>query len=139
MNDCNFTGRLTAVPELKTTNSGLSVCSFTLAVKRPKVKDTTDFLNFVAWRQNAEYLCKYGKKGNLVGVSGVATSRAYEDKNNNKRVAFEIVVNDLELLSNGTQGESKQTPTESGEMQNSPFSAQSVAFEEMTGDDELPF
>lgn len=139
MNDCNFTGRLTQDPELKTTNSGLSVCSFTLAVKRPKVKDTTDFLNFVAWRQNAEYLCKYGKKGNLVGVSGVATSRAYEDKNNNKRVAFEIVVNDLELLSNGTQGESKQTPAESGQMQNSPFSAQSVAFEEMTGDDELPF
>lgn len=141
MNDCNFIGRLTQDPELKTTQSGLSVCSFTLAVKRPKVKDTTDFLNFVAWRQSAEYLCKYGSKGNLVGVSGVATSRAYEDKNGNKRVAFEIVVNDLELLSNGNSNAPTQTPTESGEMQNSPYSAQDsgIAFEEMTDDDSLPF
>lgn len=139
MNDCNFTGRLTANPELKQTQSGLSVCSFRLAVKRPKVKDTTDFLNFVAWRQSAEYLCKYGSKGNLVGVSGTLTSREYEDKNGNKRVAFEIVADSLELLSNGNNEATKETPTENNSEQNSPYSAQSVAFEEMTDDEELPF
>lgn len=141
MNDCNFTGRLVSDPELKTTQSGLSVCSFTLAVKRPKVKDTTDFLNFVAWRHNAEYLCKYGRKGNLVGVSGVATSRAYEDKNNNKRIAFEIVVNDLELLSNGNNEATKETPTGNDTLQNSPYSVENngISFEEQTTDDELPF
>lgn len=142
MNDCNFTGRLVSDPELKTTQSGLSVCSFTLAVKRPKVKDTTDFLNFVAWRQSAEYLCKYGRKGNLVGVSGgTLTSRSYEDKNGNKRVAFEIVVNDLELLSNGNNEATKETPTENDTLQNSPYSVENngISFEEMTDDDSLPF
>lgn len=140
MNSCDFIGRLTADPELKTTQSGLSVCSFTLAVKRPKVKDTTDFLNFVAWRQSAEYLCKYGSKGNLVGVSGVATSRAYEDKNGNKRVAFEIVADSLELLSNGASSSApNQTPTESANVQNAPYSVDNTVFEEMTSDDDLPF
>lgn len=139
MNSCNFTGRLTADPELKTTQSGLSVCSFTLAVARPRVKETTDFINFVAWRQSAEYLCKYGSKGNLVEVSGTLTSRAYEDKNGNKRVAFEVVADSLKLLSNGNSNEPKETPTENNSAQNNPYSAQSVAFEEMTDDEELPF
>ena len=139
MNSCNFTGRLTADPELKTTNSGLSVCSFTLAVARPRVKETTDFINFVAWRQSAEYFCKYGKKGNLVEVSGALTARQYEDSNSNKRTAFEIVADSLKLLSNGNSNAPTQTPTENNSEQNTPYSAQSVAFEEMTGDEELPF
>lgn len=139
MNSCNFIGRLVSEPELKTTQSGLSVCSFTLAVKRPKVKDTTDFLNFVAWRQSAEYLCKYGSKGNLVGVSGTLTSRSYEDKNGNKRTAFEIVADTVELLSNGNSDAPKETPAGNDNSSNPPYSAQGVAFEEMTGDDELPF
>lgn len=139
MNSCNFIGRLTADPELKQTQSGLSVCSFTLAVKRPRVKDTTDFLNFVAWRHHAEYLCKYGSKGNFVGVSGVATARAYKDKNGNDRVAFEIVADDLKLLSKSNSNEANQTPSESANASNSPYSAQDVAFEEMTDDSDLPF
>ena len=57
MNSINLVGRLTADPELKTTQSGISVCTFSLAVNRPRVKDTTDFINCVAWRQSAEYLC----------------------------------------------------------------------------------
>lgn len=141
MNSCNFTGRITADPELKQTQSGLSVCSFTLAVARPRVKETTDFINFVAWRQSAEYLCKYGNKGNLVEVSGTLTSRAYEDSNGNKRTAFEVVADSLKLLSNGNNNEPKQTTAESTNNQNTPYSAQNngIAFEEMTSDDELPF
>ena len=98
MNSCNFTGRLTSDPELKTTSSGLSVCSFTLAVKRPHIKDTTDFINFVAWRQSAEYLSKYGHKGAMVEVSGTLTSRKFEDKSGNNRVAFEVVADALSLI-----------------------------------------
>lgn len=56
MNTIAICGRLTADPELKTTQSGISVCSYDLAVKRPKVKDTTDFLRVVSWRQGAEYI-----------------------------------------------------------------------------------
>ena len=85
MNSINLVGRLTADPELKTTQSGISVCTFSLAVNRPRVKDTTDFINCVAWRQSAEYLCNYGRKGNLVAVSGVLTSRKYDDSNGNHR------------------------------------------------------
>ena len=143
MNSCNFTGRLTAVPELKTTQNGISVCSFSLAVQRPRVKETTDFINFVAWRQSAEYLCKYGNKGNLVEVSGTLTSRAYEDSTGNKRTAFEVVAESLKLLSNGNSNEPKQTPAESAGAHHTPYSAQNSGnethFEEMTGDDDLPF
>lgn len=141
MNSCNFTGRLTKDPELKTTNSGLSVCSFSLAVQRPKVKETTDFINFVAWRQSAEYLCKYGKKGNVVEVSGTLTLRGYKDSNGNDRTAFEVVADSLKLLSNGNSEAPKETPTENDNSSNTPYSVQDsgVSFEEMSSDDDLPF
>ena len=139
MNTCCFTGRLTKDPELKTTQSGISVCSFTLAVARPRVKDTTDFINFVAWRQAAEFLCKYGKKGGVVEVNGVLTARQYEDSHGNKRTAFEVVADDVRLLSNGNQNAPNQTPTASANTQNSPYSANSVEFEEQTADDDIPF
>ena len=103
MNTISITGRLTADPELKITQSGVSVCSFTLAVKRPRTKDETDFLNCTAWRQSAEYLCNYGRKGNLVAVTGALVSRKWEDKNGNKRTSFEISVDNAELLSNRTE------------------------------------
>lgn len=108
MNSCNFTGRLTADPEIKKTQNDKSVCSFTLAVKRPRVKDTTDFINFVAWNQSAEYLTKYGRKGMLVEVSGTLTARNYEDKNGNKRTAFEILSDSLGLLESHSNIQSGQ-------------------------------
>lgn len=98
MNTINITGRLTANPELKTTQSGISVCVYNLAVKRPKVKDTTDFLPVVSWRQGAEYLAKYGHKGDMVAVSGVLTARSWEDKEGNKRISYEIVTDTVELV-----------------------------------------
>lgn len=96
-NSTNFIGRLTDDVELKQTQNGVSVCSFTLAVKRPKVKDTTDFINFVAWRNEAEFLCKYAEKGDRVAVSGVLTSRRFES-NGQKRTAFEVVADDIKLF-----------------------------------------
>lgn len=98
MNNIQITGRLTADPELKTTQSGISVCAFNLAVKRPKVKDTTDFLTCVVWRQGAEYLCKYGHKGDMVAVTGVLTTRSWEDKSGGKRIAHEIVSDTVEIV-----------------------------------------
>ena len=98
MNNCNFTGRITADLELKTTQNGTSVCSFTLAVKRPRVKDTTDFINITAFKQTAEYISKYARKGTLIEVSGVLTSRKWEDKNGNKRTAYEVLVNEASIL-----------------------------------------
>lgn len=109
MNAVNLTGRLTSDVELKTTQNGKSVCSYTLAVNRPKVKDTTDFITCVTWNQGAEYLGKYARKGDKVGVTGVLTSRKWQDQNGNNRVAFEVVTDTVEILSsvsNTTNGES---------------------------------
>lgn len=137
MNSCNFTGRLTADPELKKTSNDKSVCSFTLAVKRPRVKDTTDFINFVAWNQSAEYLANYGRKGMLVEASGTLTSRNYEDKNGNKKTAFEVLVDSLGLLESHSNSQSGQVAYQTS---NAPQSANTSDFEVYEGDDEeLPF
>lgn len=140
MNITSFIGRLTHDPELRTTPNGIPVCSFTLAVKRPKVKAATDFINFVVWRQSAEFLCRFGKKGNYVAATGVLTTRNYEDKSGNKRVAYEILVDALNLLSESNSSAPKQGVAQGENGNPAPYSASQDAFEEMmTDDDELPF
>lgn len=99
MNSVNMIGRLTKDPELRRTQSGTACCSFSLAVKRPRAKDTTDFHNFVVWQQGAEYLSQYGHKGDLVGVTGYLTTRSWEDQNGNKRSAVEVTCDSVELIS----------------------------------------
>lgn len=99
MNSCNFVGRLCADPELRRTNDGTAVCSYSIAVKRPGVKDTTDFIDIVTWRQGAEYLAKYGSKGDIVAVTGSLQPRSWTDKDGNKRRVFEVVTTSVELLS----------------------------------------
>ncbi len=89
------TGRLTADPELRTTQNGIPVVGFTLAVQRNyRVNDEypTDFLNFVAWRGTAEFICKHFRKGNLITVEGSLETRKYTDKDGNNRTAYEIKV-----------------------------------------------
>ena len=88
-------GRLTADPELKKTNSDLSVTSFSLAVDRNYGKGAdrqTDFINCVAWRQTAEFISRYFSKGRLMAVEGSLQVRNYVDKNENKRQAVEVLV-----------------------------------------------
>lgn len=99
MNSVNLVGRLTRDPELRRTGDSTAVCSFSLAVKRPMVKDTTDYPDCVAWRQSAEYLAQYGHKGDVVAVSGTLQSREWSDKDGNKRRAWEVVATSVELLS----------------------------------------
>lgn len=124
MNSVNIIGRLTSDVELKQTTNGVSVCSFTLAVDRPNVKDTTDFINFVAWRQTAEFITRYFKKGNKIAVSGVLTSRKFQDQNGKNHVAFEVVVDRAEFC------ESKQS-------QNT--EAEQPKFEDVDTESDLPF
>ena len=89
MNSFNGSGRIVNDLELMATQNGIPVCSFTLAIKRPKVKDTTDFIKFVAYRHTAEYISKYASKGAFIEVVGALTSRNWEDKNGTKRTSFE--------------------------------------------------
>lgn len=139
MNSFNCVGRLTADPELKATQSGISVCSFSLAVNRPKVKDTTDFLNFVAWRQSAEYLCKYARKGNRIAVSGCLTSRKYDDKDGKHRVAFEIVCDALSVLENANSNVDTQMNVQTQNVGFTPSQSVTGGFEQLSNDDDLPF
>ena len=92
-------GRLTADPELRHTPNGIAVTSFTLACDRSYVKAgaerQTDFIDIVAWRNTAEFVCKYFHKGQLVAVQGSMQTRTYTDKEGNKRKAFEIVASNV--------------------------------------------
>lgn len=123
MNIVALTGRLTADVELKKTQSGVSVCSFSIAVARPRVKDTTDFINIVAWRNTAEFIAQYFGKGDKIEITGILTSRSYEDSNGNKRTAFEVVADNVGFA------ESKGTKTTTA----------APEYVEVEKDDDLPF
>ena len=95
INSVILMGRLTADPELRQTQNGTSVTSFTVAVDRRFQRDQTDFINVVAWKQTAEFVEKYFKKGSLIALRGSIQQRNYEDKNGNKRTATEIVTDNV--------------------------------------------
>ena len=129
MNNCQFVGRLTADPELRRTNDGTAVCSYSLAVKRPGVKDATDFLNFVTWRQGAEFLAQYGHKGDTVAISGQLQTREWTDKNGGKRRSFEVFTSSVELLSSKRNSQGRENTMQ-----------KTNEYPELSGNDpELPF
>lgn len=100
-------GRLTATPELRTTGTGISVTSFTVAVDRAyKSGDErqTDFINVVAWRSTADFVTRFFTKGQMIAVQGSIQTRNYEDKNGNKRTAVEIVADNVSFC--GSKSES---------------------------------
>ena len=99
LNKIILMGRLTRDPELRRTESGTAVCSFSIAVDRDfKSKNgekETDFIDIVAWRATAEFVSKYFQKGSLIAIDGSIQTRQYQDKNGNNRTAFEIVANNI--------------------------------------------
>ena len=92
-------GRLVADPELRTTTQGNSMCSFRIACDRSYVQQgqerQADFIDIVAWRQQADFVSKYFQKGSLIAVSGSLQTRQYQDKNGNNRTAVEVVANNI--------------------------------------------
>ena len=104
MNRATIIGNLTRDPELRTTSSGVSVCTFTVAVSRPFNRDETDFLPVVTWRALAENCSKFLSKGRKVGVSGRIQTRSYEAKNGEKRYVTEIIADEVEFLSPKGEG-----------------------------------
>ena len=106
LNQITIMGRLTRDPELRRTESGTAVTSFTVAVDRDFGKGEekeTDFIDCVAWRQTGEFVDKYFSKGSLAVVSGRLQIRSWTDKDGNKRKTAEVVVNNVYF------GESKRT------------------------------
>ncbi len=97
-------GRLTADPELRHTASDISVTSFTLAVDRAYSNKNsgerqTDFIDVVAWRSTAEFVCRYFTKGQMMAVNGSIQVRNYEDRQGNKRKAVEIIADNVSFCS----------------------------------------
>ena len=95
LNKAILNGRLTKAPELKQTNSGKSVCSFTIAVDRSRDREKTDFIPIVAWGKTAEFVNQWFGKGDLITIVGRIEVRNYEDKNGNKRTATEIIAEEV--------------------------------------------
>ena len=103
MNKVFLIGNLTKDPEMRSTQSGVAVCNFSIAVNRrfrnPQTgQQETDFLNVIAWRQLAELCSKYLAKGRKVAVTGSIQARTYEAKDGSKRTAWDIVADEVEFL-----------------------------------------
>jgi single-strand DNA-binding protein len=121
MNTISISGNLTADPELRSTQSGVSVCSFTVAVRRPHVKDTTDFINCTAWRNTADFVSRYFRKGQRIEVAGCLVQDTWQDKDGNNRTSYKVQCEDVGF------GGSKQTDSVQSDNLNT------------VADDELPF
>lgn len=146
-------GRLVSDPELKTTPAGVSVTSFRIAVDRNYVKSgaerQTDFIDIVAWRQTAEFVCRYFVKGQLIALDGSLQTRSYQDKNGNNRWVSEVIADNVYFT--GDKRESNQNSYNSGYSAPAPQAAVTAEpaaayssgtasdFEEMPLDDDLPF
>lgn len=116
MNVVALMGRLVAEPELRHTTSGVATCTFRIAVDRSYSKDgerKADFIDIVTWRQTAEFVCKYFHKGSMIAVKGSIQTRNYEDKNGNKRTAFEVVAEGVHFASTAREApkvDAQRTP-----------------------------
>jgi len=142
-------GRLTADPELKQTPSGISVCTFTVAVNRRVSKDSTnqpqaDFFNVTAWRSTAEFVARFFKKASSICVIGSIQNRSWTDPQGAKHYATDIVADEVTFVdargeSPAGGGQSAYTP----DAYNAPsFTSDANAapkFEELKTDDDLPF
>lgn len=110
MNKVILLGRLAADPELKQTAGGVSVVSFTIAVDRHLSKDKekiTDWIDCVAWRGTAEFICKYFQKGSPIIVEGTIQTRNWEDREGNKRKTVEVNAESAEFAPRSSQESSK--------------------------------
>ena len=107
-------GRLVADPELRTTQSGTNVCSFRIACDRNFARQgeqrQADFIDIVAWRQQAEFVSKYFQKGSLIAIEGSLQTRQYQDKNGNNRTAVEVVANNINFA--GSKNGNNRTAVE---------------------------
>lgn len=135
-------GRLVADPELRHTTSDIAVTSFTIAVDRSYVKSgaerQADFIDIVAWRNTAEFVCKYFRKGQLIAIQGSIQTRIYQDKDGNKRKVFEIVADNVHFA------ESKKDGSADGSRAAAAAYAPNVGadpeyFEEIPSSEDLPF
>ena len=154
INSAILMGRLTANPELRTTQSGKSVASFSLAVDRDfqqAGEKQADFISVVAWGKTAEFIDKYFRKGRMIAVVGRIQTRTYTDKDGNNRKVVDVVADKVsftgEKADTAAQEPSRIEGYEPAGKTRSPVSAPDVRYEsgnlgdftELSSDDDLPF
>lgn len=141
-------GRLVADPELRTTQSGTSVCRFRIACDRNFARQgeqrQADFIDIVAWRQQAEFVCKYFSKGALIAIEGSLQTRSYQDKQGSNRTAVEVVTNNINFAGSTRRAEPVDDGGEAppaGYREPAPAYSQGSAddFSEIPDDGDLPF
>lgn len=135
-----LTGRLTADPELKTTPNGISVTTFSIAVSRryrAGEENTADFINIVAWRQTAEFITKYFRKGSMIGIEGSIQTRRYEDKEGKNRTVFEVVASSAQFVESKRDSAGAPATPSQGSFSNA--GADDFAEPVDGADDDLPF
>lgn len=133
-------GRMVRDPELRQLDNGTSVTSFSVAVDRNYVDKTTnerqaDFLNVVAWRQTADFVCKYFHQGDMIALEGSLQSRKYTDKDGNNRTAIEIVASNISFCGGKNGGNANANANANA----GAASATMVANAPSEDNDELPF
>ena len=142
MNKIQLCGRITKDPELTTTNSGINLCRFNVACKSKQRDEDgeqkVDFFVCVAWREKAELICKYCKKGNLLQLSGSMGSRNYEKQDGTKQTVWEMNVEDLEFLSGSSDGNEKEKTTAQTKKTAKAEQTQMIPLDDVD-DDSLPF
>lgn len=149
LNKVILCGRLCADPELKQTQNSVSVVSFTLAVNRryQSRNDTqsgpqADFISVVAWRQTAEFIARYFRKGSAICLTGSIQTRTWQDAQGQKRYATEVVVDEAMFVDSKNESGAGQTYTPDAYATpsfSSPVGADTPRFEELKSDDDLPF
>ena len=138
MNKWLGAGRLVRNPELKTTDSGVSVSTFTIAVGRDKKESDgsrkADFIDVVAWREKAELMAKYFSQGQRILVEGRLSTRSYTDREGKKRKSYEVIASQIYFGDTKKDSQSPSSDTDNAEEPSGDFDD----FEELTGDD-FPF
>lgn len=109
MNNVTLVGRLTKDPEVKTTQTDKSTCTFSIAVDRPTKEKTADFINCVAWEKNAELIGKYLSKGSRIGIIGAIQSRSWEGTDGKRIYVTEVLVNRIEFIDTKKDKAAKKT------------------------------
>lgn len=149
LNKVVLCGRLTADPELKTTASGISVVSFTLAVNRPyrsaenNNQPQADFISCVAWRKTAEFISRFFRKGSSLCITGSIQTRRWTDQQGQNRYATEVVVDDAMFVDSRGDGSGRDAsgiPSNNG-FGSEPYATPGAAdsFDIVKNDDDLPF
>lgn len=149
MNKVILMGRLTRTPELRQTAGGVQVCSFSVAVNRRFAKEgqqNADFINCTAWRQQAEFICKYFQQGSMIAVVGSLQSRSWENQEGKRQYSTDVVVD--EVYFTGSKRESGTEPAGDSFNMTQPMPSadsalgdlDSMGFQTVEGsEDDLPF